>query len=68
VDEMVAHYAVWRDSACAAKDAYTHWSDAPRDEQADLFTAYVAALDQEESAASTYALLVAEVERWLLRG
>lgn len=63
VDEMLGYYIDWRHDAAAAEDAYRLWSIAPTDEEALRYAAYVAALDQEESSAIRYALVVREVER-----
>jgi hypothetical protein len=67
VEEMMDCYIGWRDSAAAAADAYRRWADAPSGRCADRFLAYIAALDQEESAAIGFALAVAEVERRMQR-
>ena len=60
---MNESYVDWRENAGAVRDAYRRWCTAPLDRQAETHMAYVAALDQEESAASRYALAVAELER-----
>jgi hypothetical protein len=65
VDEMLACYVDWREDATAAADAYGRWSGAPPSEIACRFAAYLAALDQEESAATRYALAVRDLERSL---
>ena len=62
VDEMLAYYIDWRRDAAAAADAYRMWSDPPAGEEAIRFSAYLAALDQEESSALRYALVFREVE------
>jgi acyl-CoA reductase-like NAD-dependent aldehyde dehydrogenase len=67
VEEMMDRYIEWRDGAAAAADAYRRWADAPAARRADWFLAYIAALDQEESAAIGFALAVAEVERRMQR-
>ena len=68
VDEMLAHYIEWRRHAAAAGDAYRDWSGAIAGEDGAMrFSAYVAALDQEESTAAAYAIVAAEVERALQR-
>jgi len=51
VDELLACYIDWRHAAAAAADAYARWSGAPGAEEALRFSAYTAALDQEESSA-----------------
>jgi hypothetical protein len=67
VDEMLSRYVSWREHAAAVADAYRQWAAAPADEEADGFSAYLAALDLEESSANRYAVLVADVERSLTR-
>jgi hypothetical protein len=41
----------WLDAADDAHEAYVAWRDAERDEAADAFVVYQAAVDQEEAAA-----------------
>ena len=65
VDEMVMSYVDWREDAAAVEPAYVWWSEAPSGEEAQSFAAYCAALDQEESAAATYALAVLKLQRVL---
>jgi hypothetical protein len=60
-------YIEWRYAATAAADAYRRWADAPTDRRAHGFLGYVAALDQEESAAFEYTLAAADVEQRLQR-
>ena len=67
VDEMLACYIDWREDAATARDAYGRWSTSRAGEAAQLFSAYQAALDQEESAATSYAAIVDDVGRWLHR-
>jgi hypothetical protein len=62
---MLACYITWREDAAAVEDAYRAWRDAPADHEAWRFSAYLAALEQEESAATSYADLVGRVERSL---
>jgi hypothetical protein len=63
VDELLGYYIDWRHDAKAAEDAYRQWSTAPAGEERLRFSAYMAALDQEESSAAHYALVFREVER-----
>jgi hypothetical protein len=65
VDDMLDLYVDWREDAAAVADAYTRWSAAPARERAWRFSAYMAALEQEESTARSYAVVVADVDRWL---
>jgi hypothetical protein len=65
VDELLGYYLDWRRDAKAAGDAYRLWSCAPASEEGLRFSAYMAALDQEESSAAHYALVLREVERAL---
>jgi hypothetical protein len=45
-------------------DSYRRWSSAPAGEQAPRFAVYIAALDEEQTAAATYAESISELERW----
>jgi hypothetical protein len=65
VDEALATYIDWRDDERAVADAYGRWSNASGAEKNLRFTAYNAALDQEEAAARVYAESIRELERWL---
>jgi hypothetical protein len=67
VDEMVDCYLEWRESAAAVGTAYQQWFHAPRAEERRRYSAYAASLDQEESAATTYEMAVADVQQWLER-
>jgi hypothetical protein len=65
VDEMLACYIAWREDAAAVAEAYRRWSEAPAYHEPWRYSAYLAALEQEESAAASYAEVVGHVERWL---
>jgi hypothetical protein len=62
-DEMLAYYMDWRSAAAAAADAYYVWLRAPKAEDAPHFAGYIAALDEEEAAATRYAMVVKELDR-----
>jgi hypothetical protein len=67
-DELLACREEWQDNADAVADAYRRWSKAPRGrERARRFAAYAAALDQEQSAATSYARAAADADRSLGR-
>ena len=65
VDEMLAHYIDWRQDAAEVADAYSRWCVASGVEEGSRFSAYMAALDQEESSATRYGVVVGEVEHAL---
>jgi hypothetical protein len=65
VDELLAYYIDWRQDAAAATSAYRQWSAASGAEGPLRFAAYMAALDQEQSSAERYALVLRAVERAL---
>jgi hypothetical protein len=67
VDEMLDRYVDWREDAIAVTECYRRWSGAPRGEKAWRFCVYLAALEQEESAAKSYAAVVGELDRSLGR-
>jgi hypothetical protein len=60
-DEALACYFEWREGAAVAAAAYRRWAAAPTHERAACHRAYVAAVDQEESAADLYGLLITEL-------
>jgi hypothetical protein len=61
VDEMLARYIDWRWDAAGVWDAYAAWVNAPASEKSSRFAAYIAAVDQEQSAATSYASVVENV-------
>jgi hypothetical protein len=63
VDEMLAYYINWRHDAAAVWDAYAAWVNAPVSEKPSRFSAYTAALEQEQSAATSYSVVVENVAR-----
>lgn len=65
VDEMLAAYVDWRETAALAQGAYRRWLHSPAGERELRFATFVAALDQEESAATSYAGIVGGVARLL---
>lgn len=67
VDDMLRRYDTWRERALAVEDAYDRWSNADTDEKVWWFSVYLGALDQEQAAAASYALVVRDIERWLGR-
>lgn len=62
VREMLSRYVDWREDALAVADAYGRWSSAPRAQKPWRFSAYMAALDQEESSARSYRIAIAELK------
>jgi len=65
VDEMLAAYVDWRETAAVARVAYGRWSQSPVAERELRFATFLAALDQEQSAAASYAGIVGGVARVL---
>jgi hypothetical protein len=55
---MLADYLDWRADAATVWDAYPAWLDAPTCEKPATFSAYTAALEQEEHPAAAYAGVV----------
>lgn len=55
VDELLDCYLSWREECHAVRRAYQLWVDSTRAEDSLAYAGCVAALDREESAASTYA-------------
>jgi hypothetical protein len=61
VDELMDYYVSWRESCAAVAVSYEKWRRSDRPEKALAFSAYVAALDREEQAATDYQRAVAKV-------
>ena len=53
--------AEWREQATAVDEAYRRWQAAPVAERRRHVAGYVAALDQEEAAATAYAVVAREL-------
>jgi hypothetical protein len=66
VGEMLAYCVDWSEDASDARDAYRHWLDASGREEVMWFSAYMAALEQEEFSARSYDQVAARVQRELL--
>ena len=62
LDDMLASYIEWREAAAAVDDAYARCSVARDGEHAGRFSAYLAALDQEEASAANYSRSIVRVE------
>ena len=63
VDHVLASYIKWHEDAATVRDAYRRWSAAPPDtDETGLLSAYLAALDQEQSSAGRYALGMARLQ------
>lgn len=67
IDEMLGCYAEWREEVEAVDEAYRLWCTALSDDRDVCFGVYVAAVDQEESAAMAYAVVAEEVRALLQR-
>jgi hypothetical protein len=65
LDCLVDGYVEWRECARTVADAYARWSTASGPERALRFAAYIAALDQEQHAASAYGEAVSDVMLWM---
>jgi len=61
VDAALDAYVCWREACTAARDAYRWWSSAEKADRRLASTAYMAALDREESAAKAYAAAMSEL-------
>jgi len=53
-DGYIECYVSWREEAAAVQTAYDNWRSAPRSDELIAFSAYRAALDREECAASVF--------------
>jgi hypothetical protein len=65
VDRVLDMYVDWRETTNSVANTYRWWCLAPAVEEAARFAAYLAALDQEQTAAGVYAESITELERWL---
>jgi hypothetical protein len=65
IDEMLACYAEWREEVATVDETYRRWCVAPNAERDLYFGVYLAALDQEESAAMLYAVVAQQVSELL---
>ncbi len=54
IDTVMDLYVAWRERSASVSVAYARFRDAPAGERALAHAAYLAALDQEERAASEY--------------
>jgi molybdenum-dependent DNA-binding transcriptional regulator ModE len=61
VDALIEHYVSWRKECAEVASSYENWGRAERDDRALAFTAYLAALDREQLAATSYRRLIAEI-------
>jgi hypothetical protein len=65
IDRVVDTYVEWRESTGLVGDAYGRWCRAPAVEDGRRFAAYLAALDQEQTAAAVYAESIGDLARRL---
>jgi hypothetical protein len=65
IDEVLFFHSEWRDEAAAVEEIYRRWSAAPDAERECCYGAYIAALDQEEAAATRYAVTAGELRAML---
>ena len=61
VDDMMDDYVSWRNACAAAAASYENWTCSGRADNKRAFSAYVAALDREEQAATAYRRAVEQV-------
>jgi hypothetical protein len=55
IDDVMDAYVEWREECAEVEYAYGRWSTAPPADAALAFAAYVAALDREDRASTSYA-------------
>lgn len=61
VNALIDDYVSWREACTAVAVSYENWRCSDRPDKKLAFSAYVAALDREERAATAYQLAVAHV-------
>ena len=65
IDRVLFTYIDWHETIDVVADTYTRWCAAPAVDEAARFATYMAALDQEQTAAATYAASIEELKRWI---
>jgi len=63
VDAMLDGYVSWREACVRVEAAYEAWSHAERRDKALAFAAYLAALDREQVAATSYRRFAGQVAK-----
>jgi hypothetical protein len=63
IDELLERYVSWLEECQAVRVAYRRWADSRRGERRESYAVYLAALDREQVAASTYARHIERVRR-----
>jgi hypothetical protein len=58
IDDVMDAYIEWRHQSADVDRAYRRWAASPAHDTALAFAAYLAALDREEIASRSYALLI----------
>jgi hypothetical protein len=61
VDELIAAYVTWRTECSRVTTVYGLWNTCGRRHRDAVFDVYVAALDREERAASTYRSVLEQI-------
>ena len=61
VDALIEHYVRWREECATVASSYENWSRADGDTRTLAYSAYLAALDREELAATRYRHLIAQI-------
>jgi hypothetical protein len=61
IDQMIDGYVSWREECAAVAASYENWSRSGRQDRSLAYAAYMAALDREEHAASTYRSLAERI-------
>jgi hypothetical protein len=61
VDELIAAYVTWRTECSALTTSYGLWSTCDRRHRDAAFGVYIAALDREERAATSYRSVVEQI-------
>jgi hypothetical protein len=63
LDELLERYVSWHEGCEAVRAAYKRWAGSTRAERRLSYAVYLAALDREQLAASTYADHLQRVRR-----
>ena len=63
VDDMIDAHDDWLEECLRVRDCYSRWTAASREHAEGAFTAYMSALEREESAAARYRELATRFRR-----
>jgi hypothetical protein len=66
IDALLERYILWREECRAVSLAYSDWDHSERADRHLAYASYIAALDREEHAASSYAAQIERIKRFAI--